>query len=802
MTRKALALAALAMLVALVGGTGRAQAAGGTYRITAGGDGIVGWAPDSGAIDQTSDDQLSATGTLASGPPQGAVGTADYAIAAGPGIVRASIDGSFTVPSNLSYPFAPTMQAVSTTELTISAPDDRFVNTSVNLHVDGIIEAPVCGGPGQCGAESVHISVGPFVRQGEFNTFGETRDNSLGLALDPVPGGYRVHGEVTSSTLGIRTNTPTPVTIVLNLSGRYGGSPAPTTLGGDFGDPSNRYQVSFAPSGPVLNDIPAGYTVSGPSVVENHWTDPFAPPSGDAVITSCAQLAQPTVVHGNLVIRNLAGCPAISLPNLTRVDGDIVIEGADAPIEIGPDTSVGGAIDVSGTGGDLTIDQTSVGEAIDVSGTGGDLTIDQTSVGEAIDVSGTGGDLTITDNGVEAVSADDSGADVTITGNLDSATITVGETGGDLTITDNGTAVVNAGNGQVGGNATIETGGDSFSGTTADGSTSVTILGGTATMHVGLPKEAFAQPVGFTITRRTDSSGTGTTSDGTSAVIDPVAGFEFAFDVPTLNADAQLSFVVDMSRLDAQGRADLLNALGSGVATIVGKGNDPGATYRAFAVCSGSQTPAADGCVAISLLAADGTPTTGEPAFVRFDGVVGHFSTYAVATVTAEQGDTAPPVVTVPADLVVDATSPAGSRVTYAASAKDDTDPSPTLACSPASGHTFAIGTTDVTCTATDASGYHAAASFTVRVRGAGEQIARLIDKTRADVDLPLLRPVLAAPLQAASALIAAGRTNLACVALGGYIVAVRLAPSRALTQAEKTDLVADARRIRAVAGC
>src|SRR5262249_49809117 len=36
------------------------------------------------------------------------------------------------------------------------------------------------------------------------------------------------------------------------------------------------YQVSFAPTGPVLNDIPAGYTVSGPNVVNNRWTDPLA----------------------------------------------------------------------------------------------------------------------------------------------------------------------------------------------------------------------------------------------------------------------------------------------------------------------------------------------------------------------------------------------------------------------------------------------------------------------------------------------------------------------------------------------
>jgi hypothetical protein len=564
------------------------------------------------------------------------------------------------------------------------------------------------------------------------------------------------------------------VTIVLNLSGRYGGSPAPTTLGGDFDDPLARYQVSFAPSGPVLNDIPAGYTVSGPSVVDNHWTDPFgAPAPADVVVTSCAMLSQLTVVHGNLVIRGLTGCPTISLPNLTRVDGDIVIEGTDASsIELGSNTSIGG---------DVEIDGNTVGEGIDVSGTGGDLTIEQNTVGEGIDVSGTGGDLTIEQNTV--------GEGIDASG-----------TGGDLTIVDNGDTVVDAGG--AGGDLTVETGGDPFSATTAGGATDATLLGGTATVHVGLPKEAFAQPVGFTITRHTDSSGTGTAADGTTALIDPVFGYEFAFDVPTLNADAQLSFVVDMSQLDAQGRADLLNALASGAATIVGKGNAAGSTYQAFAVCSGTQTPAADDCVAISFLAVGGTSTTGNPAFVRFDGVVGHFSTYAVATVAAEQRDTTPPVVTVPAHMTVDATGLAGAKVTYAASAKDNSDPSPTVVCSPASGSTFAIGTTTVTCTATDASGNHAAASFTVHVRGAGEQIVGLIDKTLAFLDQPALGPALRSQLQAALDAFAGKRPRSACLALDLYVAAVKLAPARALTQAEKTELVGDAKRVRAAVGC
>jgi hypothetical protein len=56
-----------------------------------------------------------------------------------------------------------------------------------------------------------------------------------------------------------------------------------------------------------------------------------------------------------------------------------------------------------------------------------------------------------------------------------------------------------------------------------------------------------------------------------------------------------------------------------------------------------------------------------------------------------------------PADMTVEATSPVGAIVTFAAS--DNLDPAPELTCAPPSGSTFPLGTTGVTCTATDAAG-------------------------------------------------------------------------------------------------
>ena len=116
--------------------------------------------------------------------------------------------GSVRVPSGLFYPFNPSVQAVSTTELTVSGPAGEL-NTSVNVHVDGFLDIPVCGSGTICGALEVAISVGPFIRQADFTTLGDTRDNSLGLVFDPVAGGYHVHGDVIGTAFGFRTNTPT-----------------------------------------------------------------------------------------------------------------------------------------------------------------------------------------------------------------------------------------------------------------------------------------------------------------------------------------------------------------------------------------------------------------------------------------------------------------------------------------------------------------------------------------------------------------------------------------------------------------
>jgi hypothetical protein len=74
------------------------------------------------------------------------------------------------------------------------------------------------------------------------------------------------------------------------------------------------------------------------------------------------------------------------------------------------------------------------------------------------------------------------------------------------------------------------------------------------------------------------------------------------------------------------------------------------------------------------------------------------------------------PAVAPPADLTTPATSAAGAIVSFVATGTDVEDGSLAAVCVPASGSTFPIGTTAVTCTVTDAGGLTATGSFTVTV--------------------------------------------------------------------------------------
>jgi hypothetical protein len=93
----------------------------------------------------------------------------------------------------------------------------------------------------------------------------------------------------------------------------------------------------------------------------------------------------------------------------------------------------------------------------------------------------------------------------------------------------------------------------------------------------------------------------------------------------------------------------------------------------------------------------------------------GNVATPTTFTVTVH--DTTAPVVTAPADQTAEATSAAGAAVTYSpATWTDAVGGSGTTDCSPASGSTFALGQTTVTCSKTDAAGNTGTATFKITV--------------------------------------------------------------------------------------
>lgn len=87
------------------------------------------------------------------------------------------------------------------------------------------------------------------------------------------------------------------------------------------------------------------------------------------------------------------------------------------------------------------------------------------------------------------------------------------------------------------------------------------------------------------------------------------------------------------------------------------------------------------------------------------------------------------PVVSVPANMNVPTTNPGGAPVTFNVSASDNVDGALTPSCSSASGATFPVGTTTVTCSVTDKAGNSGSGTFQVTVV--------YVDNVKPDVAVP-----------------------------------------------------------------
>ena len=79
--------------------------------------------------------------------------------------------------------------------------------------------------------------------------------------------------------------------------------------------------------------------------------------------------------------------------------------------------------------------------------------------------------------------------------------------------------------------------------------------------------------------------------------------------------------------------------------------------------------------------------------------------------------DKTPPSIIVPNPMTAEATTPSGAIVSYQVTATDNVDGTITAVSNPPSGSIFPIGTTTVTCSATDKAGNTAKVTFTVTVK-------------------------------------------------------------------------------------
>jgi HYR domain len=136
-----------------------------------------------------------------------------------------------------------------------------------------------------------------------------------------------------------------------------------------------------------------------------------------------------------------------------------------------------------------------------------------------------------------------------------------------------------------------------------------------------------------------------------------------------------------------------VNDVSSGIASYSPSGSDPhGPVSVICSPASGSSFPL--GISTVNCTGTDGLTNTSTGSF----------------TVTVR--DTTPPTLTTPSNMTVSVNGVTSTPVSFSV-----TSSAGTPSCTPSSGSSFALGTTSVNCTATDASGNTGSKSFTVKVQ-------------------------------------------------------------------------------------
>ncbi len=255
--------------------------------------------------------------------------------------------------------------------------------------------------------------------------------------------------------------------------------------------------------------------------------------------------------------------------------------------------------------------------------------------------------------------------EVTITGNDAATAINIGEgtAAGEVTITDNANATVNIGaNTTISGNLTLETtgagmvdlggvavGGNSnvtadgyttVEGNTAAGQTAVAMINSEATMEVVLPTGAFPAGANVPFSVEKLTSGAVETVDGNTVI--HLESYRFNFDIPMLGQDAELNFEINLLAMDDASRQSILDLLHEdALLTLAVRGDEPDAPLQLFDVAAAGTDPLVDESVRVLWLDENGLVLDHlgliDPTVLRFEGLVGHFSTYSIVAVVVPE---------------------------------------------------------------------------------------------------------------------------------------------------------------------
>ena len=236
------------------------------------------------------------------------------------------------------------------------------------------------------------------------------------------------------------------------------------------------------------------------------------------------------------------------------------------------------------------------------------------------------------------------------------------------------------------------------------------------------------------------------------------------------------------------------------VPTEVTQGNDPG---LASAIVVLTPPPASDNCSAVTMGAAraDGKALT-DPYPVGTTTVIWTATDASSNSNTVEQTvrviDIEDPTISV-SDVVVNATTPSGAVVNYVVKSHDNVAVT-SVVCDQESGTQFSIGPHTVSCTASDAAGHTATATFNVSVLDARTQLMNLIAYVQglgapSGTANPLLNPLT-------TALEHLGADNhVSCVKLNDFLAMIPK-KGRQIPFDATSYMTAEATRIMTVLGC